>query len=1544
MSTLRKHKQFGAGALFLLLLQCLIGALVVGGGAAHAQWHVTVMPPPPPPPPPPPSRYRETFEDLSVKVMGGRIAVKRTYDGVRWFPNHAWSDLELVKPLSASGGSVSIGSGASSGGGGGGGSAASVGGVVMPPVGSGGVPPSDGPAHAVGVSAIVRMSNSYKGQGGGVYAFGRRDLIRATATGFRWQDRDGHTADYDKEGRLLSYRDRNGVTVTLQRDAEHRVTGLADTLGRQVLWLEYTNNQLSAIHDSTNRRVEYQYTGNRMTRFIDALGNAWTYEYTANGTPSSRTDPEGRKLTLAGCSGWVWETKDQDGVGASYRCSYDASKKQSYLQAKTAGGLVAEAWYNSEGLGVRQDVNGKTITTLVIDGRTRTSIDRNGGRTVNVYDEFDNLLSRTHPDGSSVKYVYGPLYSLVTQKTDENGVVTNYEYDSNGNLTRKTEAVGRPEERVTVYAYDSYGNRTSAKRLGDARTQESVYQYAYDDSGNLKTRTSPEGSVTQYTYDVMGNVVSITDPRGKVWTYTYDANGQLLTEANPLHTIGTYEYDKAGNQTKATDANGKVTTFTYNRQYRLTRVTDAAGKSISYEYNLDGQVTREADEEGKARSYQYDLGLRLLKSVDGNGNVSSQSFADDGLAQSGGFSDAVKVNRPTFEQQFNYDRRNRVTLNTVFVGGDARSMGFSYDPGGNIVKATDPNGKSWLFDYDAFGNTTKETDPLGHVVQYQHDNRGNVVAIVDRNGGTSRFEYDRQDRLTKEVRPLGQSTRYVYDADGNVVDRIDPKGQRTHYVYDDAGQLTRREYFSTADGTVPEQAVDFSLDATGNLVAWNDGKFSGTFVYDDLQRKIDETVNYGNFALSDHYGYYANGEVSRFVGPDGIPYTYTYDGDNLLASVQTPTGALTINDSFWTEPKTVTLPGGATQTYAYDGLLNLQGLQVKSPTQTPVLDLSNTYDRVQSVTQRSSGGASTSYTYDAAARLASAKSSSSTQAYTLDAMGNRVADASGTWTYNANNQLLSRQGVSYTYDDNGNLIRKTQGGVRRDYFYDPENRLVRVEDQDGAVIGRYGYDPFDRRLYKEVGGVRTYYFHSDQGMVAEVDSTGASVRTYGYHPQSRSGTRPLFLKTSAGYAYYHLDHLGTPVALTTSDGRIVWSADYDAFGKAVVRVSEATSHLRLPGQYWDDETGLHYNDRRYYDPETGRYLTEDPIGIQGGLNRYLYAEADPVNFSDPTGECLLVGAIGGALSGAGFSIIEQLFTKGCIKGISWKDVAKDAAIGAGMGALTCGLSKLPLRCGNSFTQDTLIHTRDGLVPIGDVKVGDEVLSYAEWTQEKSYRPVEAVFSHQGIEPVTLLTLADGSKIEATDGHPFHVSGQGWKDAGQLVVGDLLDAQGGGPIAVLGVERESKFGRYVNLSIGYGSTFFVGEDGALVHNCKIRGGGKGPGPLPGGGKDPGPLRNEVEHFSTGKGGGETGSYTNTHASGRTYSGKGGKERSQASGRRIENEHGDPHVATDWTPASNTRDAFKQESRRIDANGGVNSPSNYNRIESPGRRYRQEDGEL
>jgi RHS repeat-associated protein len=111
------------------------------------------------------------------------------------------------------------------------------------------------------------------------------------------------------------------------------------------------------------------------------------------------------------------------------------------------------------------------------------------------------------------------------------------------------------------------------------------------------------------------------------------------------------------------------------------------------------------------------------------------------------------------------------------------------------------------------------------------------------------------------------------------------------------------------------------------------------------------------------------------------------------------------------------------------------------------------------------------------------------------------------------------------------------------------------------------------------------------------------------------------MKEGSQYYFYHNDHLGTPQKMTSVSGAVVWSAKYESFGKAIVDPnSTITTNLRFPGQYFDDDTGVHYNYHRYYDPSTGRYFIPDPIGLNGGLNLFPYIDSNPVNDIDPTGE------------------------------------------------------------------------------------------------------------------------------------------------------------------------------------------------------------------------------------------------------------------------------------------------------------------------------------
>ncbi|GBE39847.1 tRNA3(Ser)-specific nuclease WapA precursor [bacterium BMS3Bbin08] len=189
------------------------------------------------------------------------------------------------------------------------------------------------------------------------------------------------------------------------------------------------------------------------------------------------------------------------------------------------------------------------------------------------------------------------------------------------------------------------------------------------------------------------------------------------------------------------------------------------------------------------------------------------------------------------------------------------------------------------------------------------------------------------------------------------------------------------------------------------------------------------------------------------------------------------------------------------------------------------------------------------------------------------------------------------------------------------FIYNVENRLINVKDDTGSIIAEYYYDPFGRRIFKEVGGTRTYYLYSDEGLIGEYDSSGIEIKTYGYKPDTTWTTDTLFMKENGNYYFYHNDHLGTPMVMTDISGNLVWSAAYDSFGKADVQPSSTIeNNLRFPGQYFDEETGFHYNWNRYYDPTTGRYITTDPLWFTGrDVNLYRYVGNSPINFINPWG-------------------------------------------------------------------------------------------------------------------------------------------------------------------------------------------------------------------------------------------------------------------------------------------------------------------------------------
>jgi RHS repeat-associated protein len=316
-------------------------------------------------------------------------------------------------------------------------------------------------------------------------------------------------------------------------------------------------------------------------------------------------------------------------------------------------------------------------------------------------------------------------------------------------------------------------------------------------------------------------------------------------------------------------------------------------------------------------------------------------------------------------------------------------------------------------------------------------------------------------------------------------------------------------------------------------------------------------------------------------------------------------------------------------------------IAAQAVTGTPLMSRNYTFNAAGNISQQTKDGLPLNYGYDALNQLTSTPEG----AISYDPMGNRQNNpgSAAPWTVNALNQVTSDGFTTYGYNANGSLTSRSSAISTSTFNYNPEGRLSEVA-REGNVVARYDYDVFNRRVKKVVapapGTVMptvTYYLYSDEGLIGEYTATGEEQKAYGWKPHGTWGTDPVWQRSSHSpfsilhYSFFLTDHLGTPQKLITATGQTVWSASYDTFGRATVEIgaviangvkqsiggSAIENNLRFPGQYFDAETGFHYNWHRYYIPELGRYNRLDPI--KDDRNWYGYVSGNPINLIDGLG-------------------------------------------------------------------------------------------------------------------------------------------------------------------------------------------------------------------------------------------------------------------------------------------------------------------------------------
>lgn len=863
---------------------------------------------------------------------------------------------------------------------------------------------------------------------------------------------------------------------------------------------------------------------------------------------------------------------------------------------------------------------------------------------VNNYQELDLIL----PDGGRVHYV---RVSPGTSFTD--AVYEHTETPSKFYKSRITWAGSSTWElRLkdgTVYVFpeyqplqairDRYGNQlTIARTAGNITQITSPYgrwiKFTYDTSNRITQAKDNAGRTVGYQYDTGGRLWKVTDPNGGITEFTYDSADRMLAIEDARGIVYlTNEYNSAGRVTKQTQADTSTFLFSYtldsNGNVTQTDVTDPRGYVSRVTFNGDGfttSATRALGEtEEQTYTYQRQSGTNLLSSItDALSRTTAFTYDAWGdlisTTRLSGTMDAVTTSM-TREPNFRQIASATDALNhTTYI---------THDTQGNPVTITNPLSQQITVAYNATGQPVSVTDPLNHTVQFTYSN-ADLVAVTDHLGRTStrlidaigrpmatanaaghqtKKEYDSQSQRTKRTDPINAVSQFGYDENGNIENVTDARNKVTSYVYDDMDRVTTR-----SDPLIHDTLYEY--DYNGNLTQLTDRRGQETnYTYDALNRLTQ--VTYSDTSTVS-YTYDAGNRLTQVVDSVNGTITLTYDGLDRLTSETSPQGEITYTYDAAGRRTSATVTGQTAINYTYDNANRLTQITQGTATITIAYDAAG---RRTSLTLPN--GTVTEYGYDAASQLTSLTYKNGSTVigdltYEYDTAGRRtkiggsfartgLPAALTSTTYNDANQLTQRSSATLTYDLNGNLT----GDGTNTYTWNARNQLVSIS---GGVSASFQYDAFGRRRSKTVGGTSKNFLYDGSNIIQELSGTTPTANFV------VGGVDEVFTRTEGSTArYYILDGVASTVAMLDGSGTIQTEYTYEPFGNTTVSGTSSTNAAQFTGRE-NDGTGLYYYRARYYSPTLQRFISQDPIGFDGGdLNLYAYVGNNPISYTDPSG-------------------------------------------------------------------------------------------------------------------------------------------------------------------------------------------------------------------------------------------------------------------------------------------------------------------------------------
>ena len=1022
---------------------------------------------------------------------------------------------------------------------------------------------------------------------------------------------DGTTLDYDYSratGSVAGFQ-----TVGTVGNPKDRLVGVSrKSASGAVLWartylyedLRFPNALTGIVDQNGNRLSTYAYSNAGLVSSSELAGgfikHSFDYLQDAAGQPL-----EHFARTVTGPLGQVERYTFFRGQSAPSGMQLSLTQVDRLASATVPAATQTYSYTNSAGYDLLvsgiQDARG-TSTTMAVDtvNRRPNAITEAAGTsaartaTTTWHPQFDLPLHEER-QGLSTDYTYTAAGQLLT-RTETDTTTQTVPYATSG------------QTRTETYTWDANGRLLSVNGplAADASGHDDTVTYTYDASGNRLTMTDGLGHVTSYgNYDANGRPGTMTDMNGIVTAFTYDGLGHVktITVRHP------------GNA--SLDA---VTSLDYDSEGRVTGVTRPATETIFLDYNLAGLLTAVRTADGERTDYQYDA----------MGNVLAETVKrSDGTA--------------------------------------ARSVARTFDSLGRLLSETLGPGRTTRWSYDANGNATALVNPAGSPLTQAFDPLDRVVSVVAPDGGTTGLAYDQKDGLTQNTDPKAVVTQFVRNGFGEVIQESSPDRGTSVTWYDAAGNVTR-----TQDGR--GQIVDYTRDVLGRVLlkvpqghtseavtySWDTGGLSGSYGVGRLGAMTDAsgTTRFaydhrGNLLVQEQavgtsttaqltYAYDLGDRITQITYPSGRIVQYGRDAKGRVNLVQTKSaasvGAWTVlADSMAYEPfgsvKAMRLGNGlsAANDWGNDGRLAARRLY-RTATGANLSWLTYGYDandNIISITDRIDDSRSAGYGYDVNDRLTWA-----VQTATGPSGSGDPAIGSGTYAYAAGtNRLAAIDGTgaaagtsrTFSYDGRGNLAGESRpGAVSASTSYDGYGRLTGYARSDIASLA-FAYNGRDDRVSMTSAslGTRFFVYGPDARVLGEYGQSAADVKAefIWLSPEAANdnalggddgtgGYAPLALVTpdSTGtpvLSWVYGNHLGVPIVTTDASGNPATPpTDYLAPG--------------FPGQS-RVLADLYYNRYRDFDPTTGRYIQADPIGLEGGQNRYSYVDGNPVNRTDPLG-------------------------------------------------------------------------------------------------------------------------------------------------------------------------------------------------------------------------------------------------------------------------------------------------------------------------------------